>query len=165
MAKESSFDIGFNPPISEIENAHDQALKELSQRYDFRGTNTTIELDRKEMSFTLQTLDPMKMANLRDILERRLVGRGIPPAALHPGEIQPAAGGTVRLTISLQKGLPEDKIKTIAAAVKESGIKARTQIQGAEIRVSAKSRDELQAVIAFLKKADFGCALEFGNYR
>ena len=165
MAKESSFDVGFNPPISEIENAYDQALKELSQRYDFRGTQTTIELDRKEIQFTLQTLDPMKMKNLRDILERRLSGRGIPLAGLQAGELEPAAGGTVRLVIKIQKGLPEDKIKGIASAIRDSGFKVRTQIQGAEVRVFGKSHDELQAVIAQLKKTDFGCALEFGNYR
>ena len=165
MAKESSFDIGFTPSTSEIENAYDQALKELAQRYDFRGTNTTIDIDRKEMHFTLQTLDTMKMKNLRDILERRLTGRGIPLAALHAGEIEAAAAGTVRLVIKLQKGLPEDKIKIIAAAVKESGVKVRTQIQGAEVRVFGKERDDLQTVIAHLKNTDFGCALEFGNYR
>ena len=165
MAKESSFDIGFTPSISEIENAYDQAQKELSQRYDFRGTNTTIELDRKEMHFTLQTLDTMKMKNLRDILERRLTSRGIPLAALNIGEIEPAAANTVRLVIKIQKGLPEDKIKVIAAAVRESGIKVRTQIQGAEVRVFGKERDDLQAVIALMKQSDFGCALEFGNFR
>ena len=165
MANESSFDIGYTPKISEIENAYDQAQKELAQRYDFRGTNTTLELDRKEMSFTLQTLDSMKMKNLRDILERRLVGRGIPIAALQAGETTDAALGTVRMTIKIQKGLPEDKIKAIAAAVRECGIKVRASIQGTEVRVTGKSRDDLQATIALLKNTDFGCALEFGNFR
>ncbi len=163
--KESSFDIRFTPSIAELENAHNQALKELSQRYDFKGTPTTLELDRKELAFTLQTSDDLKLKNLRDILERRLAGRGLPLAALHSGAVEPAAGGTVRQVIKVQQGIPEDRIKRITEAVKATGIRVRAQIQGSEIRVFGKSRDELQAVISALRGQSFGCALDFGNYR
>jgi hypothetical protein len=165
MPNESSFDIGFTPEIAEIENALNQALKELSQRFDFKGTRTTIELDKKTLTFILQTIDELKLKNLREILERRLAGRGIPPAAQTVTPPEPAAGGTVRQSFKIQKGLPEDKIPRITAAVKEVGVKARAQVQGAEIRVFGRSRDDLQAVITALKAADFGCALKFGNYR
>jgi len=165
VPQENSFDIRFNPPIAEIENAHNQALKELSQRYDFKGLPSSIELDRKELVFTLAAPDPLKLKNLREILERRLAGRGLPMAALAEGAEEPAAGGTVKQAIRLQKGIPEDKIPKITAAVKALGLKVRTQVQGAEVRVFAKSRDDLQAVIAALKKGQFGCAIDFGNYR
>ncbi len=165
MPKESSFDIRYMPNTAELDNAHNQALKELSQRYDFKGSKTSLELDKKTLTFTLQTEDELKLKNLRDILERRLAGRGIPPAAQALGEPEPAAGSTLRQTLKVQQGLPEDKIPKITAAVKATGLKVRAQIQGAEIRVFAKNRDDLQLVIAALKGQNFGCALEFGNYR
>lgn len=165
MPQESSFDIRYTPNIAEVDNAYQQALKELSQRYDFRGSPTTLELDKKTMTFTLQTEDGIKLKNLREILERRLSGRGIHPAAQIAGEVEPAAAGTVRQTIKVQQGLPEDKIPKITSAVKATGLKVRAQIQGSEIRVFARAKDDLQAVIAALKQQNFGCALDFGNYR
>jgi uncharacterized protein YajQ (UPF0234 family) len=165
MAAESSFDVKFTPNTAELDNALNQALKELSQRYDFRGTKTTLELDKKTMAFTLQTDDEMKLGNLRDILEKRLSGRGIPNAAITPGTIEPAAGGTVRQEMKIQQGLPDAAVRKIAAAVRESGLKVRAQIQGNEVRVSGKSKDDLQAVMVLLKQGRFDCALEFGNYR
>ena len=165
MPQEASFDIGFTPDIAEIDNAMNQALKELSQRFDFKGTRTVLELDKKTLAFTLQTEDGMKLQNLRDILERRLASRGIPPAAQSASTPEPSAGGTVRQTLTVQRGLPEDKIPKIRDAVKEIGLKVRAQVQGSEVRVFGKSRDDLQAVMAALKGADFGCAIKFGNYR
>ena len=165
MAGECSFDVRFTPNLAEMENAHNQALKELGTRYDFRGTRTTMEFDRKTLTFTLQTEDAMKLGNLREMLERRLSGRGLPMAAMSTGEPQPAGGGTVRQEIKLQQGIPEDKIPKITAFIKGLGLKVRTSIQGAEIRVFGKSRDDLQEVIAQLKRQQFGCALDFGNYR
>ncbi|MEK7765057.1 MAG: YajQ family cyclic di-GMP-binding protein [bacterium] len=165
MPAESSFDIRFVPNAAEVDNAWQQALKELASRYDFKGTRTTLELDKKTLAFTLQTEDDMKLRNLRDILERRLSGRGLPPAALTLKDPEPAAGGTVRQVLTVQQGLPEDKVKVIAAAVKETGLKVRTQIQGAEVRVFGKSKDDLQAVMAAMKQRNFGCAIDFGNYR
>lgn len=165
MARECSFDIRFTPNRAEIENARDQAQKELAQRYDFRGTGSTLEYDESSMTFTLQTPDEMKLASFREILERRLSGRGIPPLALSAGKLEPAAGGTVRQTIKVQQGIPEDKIKPIVAAIKASGLKVHSQIQGAEIRVFGKAKDDLQAIMEMVRKRGFGCALEFGNYR
>jgi hypothetical protein len=165
MPAESSFDVKFTPNTAELDNALNQALKELSQRYDFRGTRTSLELDKKTLAFTLQTGDEMKLRNLRDILERRLAGRGLPSAALTAGAVEPAAGGTVRQEIKVQQGIPEAAVRKIVAAVKETGLKVRAQIQGSEVRVFGKSRDDLQAVIAVLKQGKFDCALEFGNYR
>ena len=165
MPQDSSFDVRYTPNPAEIDNAHNQALKELAQRYDFRGSKTTLEIDKKTLTFTLQTEDELKLKNLREILERRLVGRGIAPAAQRLGDPEPAAGGTVRQTLKVQQGLPEDRIPKITAAVKATGLKVRTQVQGAEVRVFGKKKDDLQAVMAALKGQDFGCALEFGNYR
>lgn len=165
MPQEASFDIRYTPNPAEVDNAFNQAQKELTQRYDFKGTKTTLELDKKTLTFTLQTEDEMKLKNLLDILERRLSGRGIAPAAQVLSTVEPAGGGTLRQTLKVQQGLPEDKIKTIAGAVKELGIKVRTQIQGQEVRVFGKSRDDLQAVMAALRTKNFGCALDFGNYR
>ena len=165
MPQESSFDVRYNPSIAEIENAHNQALKELGQRYDFKGTAAGLEFDRKTLVFTASAPDGLKLKNLLEILERRLAGRGIPPAAQEAGQPEPAAGGTVRQTLKIQQGLPADKIPKITAAVKETGLKVRAQVQGAEIRVFGRSKDDLQAAIAALGRRDFGCALEFGNYR
>jgi cyclic-di-GMP-binding protein len=165
MPQDSSFDVRYTPNPAEVENALDQSLKELSQRYDFRGMPASIELDRKELVFSLVAADPLKLKNLREILERRLAGRGFPPAALTTGREEPSLGGTVKQTVKLQKGIPEDKVKLVTAAVKETGLKVRTQIQGNEVRVFGKSKDDLQAVMAALKQAQFGCALDFGNYR
>lgn len=165
MPPEASFDIRYVANPAEVDNAFNQAQKELTQRYDFKGTKTTIELDKKTLTFTLQTEDEMKLKNLLDILERRLSGRGIVPAAQLLSKIEPAGGNTLRQTLKVQQGLPEDKIKTVAAAVKDAGLKVRTQIQGQEVRVFGKSRDDLQAVMTFLRTKNFGCALDFGNYR
>jgi uncharacterized protein YajQ (UPF0234 family) len=165
MPQDHSFDVRYTPSPAEVDNAWQQALKELGQRYDFKGTRTTLELDKKTLVFTLQTEDEMKLRNLREILERRLAGRGIPPAAQAAGNVERAAGGTVRQELKIQRGIPEDKLKAITAAVKATGLKVRAQIQGAEIRVTGRSKDDLQAVIAELKKRDFGCAIDVGNFR
>ena len=165
MPQEASFDIRYTPNTAELDNAFNQARKELSQRYDFKGAKTTLDLDKKALTFTLQTEDALKLKNLREILERRLASRGIPPAAQSLGPEEPAGGGTLRQILTIQQGLPEDKISKITAAVKATGLKIRAQIQGAEIRVSGKNKDDLQAVMAALKSQDFGCALDFGNYR
>ena len=165
MPADSSFDIRYVPNPAEVDNAHHQALKELSQRYDFKGSPASIEVDKKTLTFTLVAGDDMKLKALMDILERRLVSRGIGPAAQTAGIPEPAAGGTVRQTLKVQSGLPEDKIPKITAAVKALGLKVRTQVQGTEVRVFAREKDDLQAVIAALRQQSFGCALEFGNYR
>src|ERR1041385_2779385 len=138
MPQEASFDIRYVPNPAEVDNAWNQAQKELTQRYDFKGTKTTLDLDKKTLTFTLQTEDDMKLRNLRDILERRLAGRGTPPPAHLLPKPEPAGGGTLRQPLKVQQGLPEDKIKPIAAAVKETGLKVRTQIQGQEVRVFGK---------------------------
>ena len=165
MAREYSFDIRFSPNRAEIENARDQAQKELAQRYDFRGTGASLAFEDSTMTFTLQTPDEMKLTGLREILERRLSGRGIPPLALILGKPEPAAAGTVRQTAKIQQGIPDEKLKPIVAAIKTGGLKTRTQIQGNEIRVFGKSKDDLQAVMDLVRRQEFGCALEFGNYR
>ena len=165
MPQEFSFDIRYTPNPAEVDNAWNQALKELAQRYDFKGSPTTLELDKKTLAFTLQAEDSMKLKALLDILERRLVSRGIAPSAQTLGTPEPAAGGTLRQTVTIQQGLPEDKLKIMTAAVKATGVKVRTQVQGAEVRVFGRAKDDLQAVIAALKVQNFGCAIEFGNFR
>lgn len=165
MPQEHSFDVRYVPNAAEADNAWQQALKELGQRYDFKGSKTTLELDKKTLTFTLQTEDEMKLKNLREILERRLAGRGIAPAAQFLDDPEPAGGNTLRQTLKVQQGLPEDRIPKITAAVKALGLKVRTQVQGGEIRVFGRDKDDLQTVIAALKRQSFGCALDVGNYR
>ena len=166
MANNPSFDISTGADLQEVDNAVNQALKEIGQRYDFKGTHCTIEFDRPKAEIRLAADDEFRMEALTDVLHSRMIKRGVPVKNLDLGELQPATGQSVRRTVKLTQGIPADAAKKIVKAVKDGGFKkTQTSIQGDEIRVTSPSRDELQAVIAVLRGQDFGIELKFGNYR
>lgn len=161
-----SFDISTGADLQEVDNAVNQATKEIVQRYDFKGSKAAITFDRATAVLTLVAEDDFKMKALFDVLHAKLVRRGVPVKNLDLGPITPAAGDTVRREIKLTQGISGEKAKAIVKAIKDQKFKkAQASIQGEEIRVQAPSRDELQVVIAFLRTQDFGLELKFGNYR
>jgi uncharacterized protein YajQ (UPF0234 family) len=162
----ASFDISTGADLQEVDNAVNQAVKEVQQRYDFKGTTCTIEFDRAKAEIRLQADDAFRMKQLLEILQTRLAKRSVPLKNLNLGEDIPATGTSVRRVVSLTQGIPGDTARAIVKAVKEGGFKkVQAAIQGDEVRVTCPSRDELQSVIAFLKTRDFGIELRFGNYR
>jgi uncharacterized protein YajQ (UPF0234 family) len=166
MASSSSFDISTGADLQEVDNAVNQALKEIAQRYDFKGTHCTIEFDRAKAEIRLAADDEFRMDALVDVLQTRMIKRGVPVKNLKVGDLVPATGQSVRRTVSLTQGIPQDIAKKIIKAIKDSGIKkTQATIQGDEIRVTSPSRDDLQSVIALLRGEDFGIELRFGNYR
>jgi len=166
MASTSSFDVSTGADLQEVDNAVNQALKEIAQRYDFKGTHCTIEFDRPKAEIRLAADDEFRMEALVDVLKTRMIKRGVPVRNLDLGEVVPATGQSVRRTVKLTQGITQDVGKKIIKAVKDGGFKkAQATIQGEEIRISSPSRDELQAIIAFLRGQDFGIELKFGNYR
>jgi uncharacterized protein YajQ (UPF0234 family) len=166
MASNPSFDISTGADLQEVDNAVNQALKEIAQRYDFKGTHCTIEFDRPKAEIRLAADDEFRMEALTDVLQSRMIKRGVPVKNLDLGELQQATGQSVRRTVKLTQGIPADAAKKIVKAVKDGGFKkTQASIQGDEIRVTSPSRDELQAVIAALRAQDFGIELKFGNYR
>jgi cyclic-di-GMP-binding protein len=166
MASNPSFDISTGADLQEVDNAVNQALKEIGQRYDFKGTHCTIEFDRAKAEIRLAADDEFRMDALLDVLRGRMIKRGVPVKNLTIGDNVAGTGQSVRRTISLTQGIPQDAAKKIIKAVKDGGFKkAQATIQGDEIRVTGPSRDELQAIIALLRAQDFGIELKFGNYR
>ena len=166
MASNPSFDISTGADLQEVDNAVNQALKEIAQRYDFKGTHCTIDFDRAKAEIRLAADDEFRMEALTDVLQSRMIKRGVPVKNLDLGTLEAATGQSVRRTVRLTQGIPADAAKKIVKAVKEGGFKkTQASIQGDEIRVTSPSRDELQAVIAMLRGQDFGIELKFGNYR
>jgi len=166
MASLSSFDISTGADLQEVDNAVNQATKEVAQRYDFKGSKCAIAFDRTKATLTLVADDDFRMKALFDVLQGKLIKRGVPVKNLELGEVTPAAGDTVRREIKLTQGISQDKSKTIVKAIKDKKFKkAQASIQGEEVRVQSPSKDELQEVIAFLRTQDFGIELKFGNYR
>lgn len=166
MASQPSFDVTTGADLQEVDNAVNQARKELAQRYDFKGSRASIDFDKAKAQIVLVADDDFKMKALFDLLQGRLIKRGVPVRNLVIGDVLPAANSTVRREIGLTQGIAGDKAREIVKAIKEGGFKkVQSAIQGEEIRVSAPARDELQNVIAFLRGRDFGIELKFGNYR
>jgi uncharacterized protein YajQ (UPF0234 family) len=166
MASNPSFDISTGADLQEVDNAVNQALKEIAQRYDFKGTHCTIDFDRSKAEIRLAADDEFRMEALTDVLQSRMIKRGVPVKNLDLGELESATGQSVRRTVRLTQGIPTEAAKKIVKAVKEGGFKkTQASIQGDEIRVTSPSRDELQSVIATLRAQDFGIELKFGNYR
>jgi uncharacterized protein YajQ (UPF0234 family) len=163
MAAQSSFDIVSEIDIQEVRNAVDQAGREIHQRFDFKNTNTSIELNEEAIEMASATEDRLKAAY--QVLEEKAVRRQVPLKALQPGAVEPAAKGSVRQTVKLVTGISDDKAKEISKFVRQAVPKAQTQIQGSQVRVMSKSKDDLQAAIAACKDHDFGIALQFTNYR
>lgn len=160
-----SFDIVSEIDLMEAKNAINQAMMEIRQRFDFKNSKSEIVLEEKENQIILTSDDEHKMKSVVDILQSKMVKRHISLKALDFGKVEPAVGDTVRQTIKLQKGIPQDKGKEIVKYIKTLGLKVQGQIMDDQVRVSGKSRDDLQAVIGKLKEKDFGVAMSFANYR
>jgi len=163
LAKDSSFDIVSKVDMPEVENALQQAQKELANRFDFKNSKSSIKLETDMI--VLISDDDFKLSNVVDILESKLVKRGVSLRALEYGKSKPAAGDTVRQEVKLLQGIAQEKAKLINKVLKDNKIKVVSSIQGEEIRVSGKNKDDLQAVIALLRKEDFGIELQFINFR
>jgi len=160
---ESSFDVVSSVDLQEVKNAIAQAMKEIVNRFDLKGTGSNIELSGEELVVT--SSDDFKLKAVRDVLETRLVKRNVPLKALSYGRIEPAAGGAVRQHVQIQQGIPQEKAKDIVKSIKDSKAKVQASIQGETVRVSGRDRDALQQVIAGLKAKDFGINMQFTNYR
>jgi len=164
MASENSFDIVSKVDLQEVSNAIQQALKEIHQRFDLKDSRSNIELEGKD-GLLLASQDDFKLKAVNDILQAKLVKRGVPLKALTYGKIEPAAGSTVRQKISLQQGIPTEKAREIVKVIKDSKKKVQASIQGDFVRVSGRDRDILQEIIALLRQKDFGIDMQFTNYR
>lgn len=166
MASQCSFDITSTIDMQEVDNALNQARKEVGQRYDFKGSNASIDLDTKACQLVLVADDTFKLNALWEIVQTRLIRRNVPVKNLTRGEAQAAAGGTVRQDVSLQQGIPTDAAKDILKFLKDAKLKkVQASILGDHVRVTSPSRDELQTAMRALREHDFGVALQFGNYR
>jgi uncharacterized protein YajQ (UPF0234 family) len=165
MPSEFSFDVVSKVDLQEVVNAVQQASKEIATRFDFRGSKSKIDWNEKELTLTLASDDAHKLKSVVDILETRLVKRGIAVKALDFGKVEDAAGGTVRQDVKVQQGIASEKAKEIVKAIKDRKIKVQAAIQGDQVRVSGKNKDDLQSVMALLRGGDYGVPLQFTNYR
>ena len=166
MAQLNSFDITTGVDLQEVDNAVNQAKKEVAQRYDFKGSRASVDLNRTENTITIVADDEFKLNALWEIIQTRMVRRGVPTKNLTPGEVERAANDTVKRVISLQKGIPTEAAKAIVQFLNDRKIKkVQASIMAEQVRVSSGSKDELQEAIRVLREHDFGVALQFGNYR
>ncbi|NQY74661.1 MAG: YajQ family cyclic di-GMP-binding protein [Candidatus Margulisbacteria bacterium] len=165
MASEHSFDIVSNVDMQEVSNAIQQALKEINQRYDLKDSDSEIDLMPADKILILKSGDDYKCQAVLDILKNKLIGRGISVKSLEEGEVKEALGGTVKQEITIQQGIPQDKAKQIGKDIRESGYKVKSQIQGDQIRVTAKKIDDLQAIISLIKEKEYPIHLETINFR
>ena len=166
MAQQSSFDVTTGVDMQEVDNAVNQAQKEIGQRYDFKGSKAAIEFNRAESSLMLIADDDFKMRALFDVLQTKLIKRNVPVKNLDIGETKDAGGDTVRKEIKLKTALDSDTAKKVAAAIKEAKLKkVQASIQGDQVRVQSPSKDDLQEAMQLLRTKDFGVELKFGNYR
>ncbi|MFN2530137.1 MAG: YajQ family cyclic di-GMP-binding protein [Pyrinomonadaceae bacterium] len=163
MAQQNSFDIVSQVDTAEVANALNQTIKEVRQRFDFKGSSATVVLEKNELILTAE--DETRLRNMNDILQQKLVRRGVPLKALNYGRVEPAAGGTVRQRVEIQQGIPQEKAREVVKFIKDSKAKVQASIQGDTVRVSGRDRDTLQDVIAKLKANDFGIHMQFTNYR
>lgn len=163
MAKDSSFDVVSEIDMQEMTNCVNMVMKEISQRYDFRGSSAELKLE--EGALKLAAEDEYKAGAILDMLRVRMGKRQVPLQCLEPGKIEPAAKGTVRQEIKIARGIGKDKAKEITAAIKATKLKVTSQVQDSQVRVTGAKKDDLQAVIQTLKAKDFGIALQFINFR
>jgi len=161
---ENTFDIVSRIDLQEVSNAIQNALKEIHTRFDLKGSHSNITLEGKE-AIILASADDYKLKAVNEVLQAKLVKRGVPLKGLSYGAIEPAAGSTVRQRISLQQGIPVEKARDIVKTIKDSKKKVQASIQGDLVRVSGKDRDTLQEIISLLKQKDFGIDMQFTNYR
>jgi uncharacterized protein YajQ (UPF0234 family) len=166
MAAVSSFDVTSSVDLQEVDNAVNQARKEIGQRYDFKGSTASIEFNKTENTLTLAAEDQMKLTALWDVLQTRLVRRNVPVKNLKLGDVETASGSSLRRVVTLQQGIPTEAARDIIKFLKDQKLKrVQATIQGDQLRISSASKDELQDVIRLLRGHDFGIALQFGNYR
>lgn len=166
MAAQSSFDVTSPVDFQEVDNALNQARKEIGQRYDFKGARAEIDLNAAEKTLTLVADDEFRMNAIWDVVQTRLVRRSVPVKNFKAAESEPAAGGTVRRVITIQEGIPIEAARDIVKYLKDQKLKkVQASIQGDQVRVTSSSKDDLQDAIRALRGHDFGVALQFGNYR
>ena len=158
-----SFDVVSELDMQEVRNAVDQTAREISQRFDFKGTDTSIALDDDLIEMRSSTEDRLKAA--REVLREKFVRRELSLKALSEGPVQPAARGSVRQTLHVNRGISDEKARALVKLIKKTGVKVQTQIQGDQLRITGKKKDDLQAVIQAVKGEDFGIPLQFTNYR
>lgn len=164
MASDNSFDVVSKLDLQELRNAVDQAMKEIKTRFDLKDSKSDISIEGEE-AVQLASADEYKLEAVKEILQQKMVKRGISLKALTWGKLEPATGSSVRQKVTLQQGIPTEKAKDIVKLIKDSKKKAQASIQGDTVRVSSKDRDTLQEVIALLKGHDFGIDMQFTNYR
>jgi len=165
MADEHAFDIVCKVDLQEVSNAVVQSMKEIGHRFDFKGSKSSIELDRGNNTLTVVSDDEMKLKSVLDILQNKLIKRNVPLKALQYNKVEQSSGNTVRQLVSLQQGIPQDKAKEIVKLVKTMKLKVNTEIQKDQVRIKGKKIDDLQTVITRLKEEDFGIELQYANYR
>jgi uncharacterized protein YajQ (UPF0234 family) len=167
MAKDSSFDIVSQVDLQEVRNAVDQARREITQRFDFKGTGSSVELskDGVQESIVVRSNTEQKVKDCVKVLQEKLVKRQVPLKALQYGDIQEAGGGTARQAIGINQGISTEKARQIVKFVKDMKVKGQAAVQGEQVRVSSKSKDTLQDVMQALRDNDFGIPLQFTNYR
>ena len=165
MAATYSFDVTSTIEMPEVDNAVNQAKKEIAQRFDFKGSTASIELDQKAGTLTLTGEDNFKLESVWDVLQTRLIKRNVAVKNLKRGDIEPAGGSTVKQVITLQQGIPIEAAKDIVKHLKELKLKVQAAIQGEQVRITSASKDSLQDAMSALRAKDFGVALQFGNYR
>lgn len=165
MAKESSFDVVSEVDLMEVDNAYQQAVRELSQRYNLKDSGATLELSKKEGTFTITAPADFVAAQVRDVLGSKLVKRGIDLKSVRWKDPIAAAGSTVRQTGALVQGIDQETAKRIAKDIRDMKVKAKATVEGNKLRVTSASRDTLQSVIAFLKEKEYGQPLQYTNYR
>jgi len=161
---DNSFDVVSKVDTQEVSNAVQQALKEVHQRFDLKNSKSDIQIEGKD-AMVLTSADDYKLKAVNDVLQQKLVKRGVSLKALSYGAIEPAAGSTVRQRITMQQGIPVEKARDMVRIIKDSKKKVQASIQGDFVRVSGKDRDTLQQIIALLKSSDFGIDMQFTNYR
>lgn len=165
MAKESSFDVVSSVDMQEVDNAYQQAARELTQRYDLKQSNATIEFSRKDETFTVTAPSEFVAGQVVDVLNGKLVKRGIELGALKWGELEPVTGAAVRRRAQLVQGIDKDTAKRISKDIRDLKLKCKATVEGDKLRVSSASRDALQATIAYLREQEYGQPLQYVNYR
>jgi uncharacterized protein YajQ (UPF0234 family) len=165
MAEEFSFDVVSKVDLQVIEDCVHIAMKEITNRFDFKGSISRIEFDKKAATLTLLSEDEYKLNSVYDILTTRLAKRGAPLKNLERGKVEAAAGATARQVVTIKQGIPSDKAKEMVAAIKQAKLKVQASIQSDQLRISSRAKDELQNAIALLKRQDWGLELQFTNYR
>ncbi len=166
MATNSSFDVTTGVDMQEVDNAVNQAQKEITQRYDFKGATATIEFKRAKGELILLTDSDMRMDAMFDVIQAKLIKRGVPVKNLDIGDVKPGGGDTVRRVVKLKMALDGETAKKVSAFLKEAKLKkVQASIQGEQVRVTSPSKDDLQEAMALLRKGDFGVELQFGNFR